>query len=104
MGAKKENNDDEMDEKVKKYLRGEAANLEVINVCVYLLDFTLFFMNFFFVNFLFIYFLQGLKDKKLKGQLAVREYLYGKSAKTAAKIEKVSLSFLFEQWVLFLIS
>ncbi|KAK5819843.1 hypothetical protein PVK06_024872 [Gossypium arboreum] len=58
MGAKKENNDDEMDEKVKKYLRGEAANLE------------------------------GLKDKKLKGQLAVREDLYGKSAKTAAKIEK----------------
>ncbi|KAE8701322.1 sterol 3-beta-glucosyltransferase UGT80B1-like [Hibiscus syriacus] len=58
MGAKKENNDEEMDEKVKKYLRGEAANLE------------------------------GLKDKKLKGQLAVREDLYGKSAKTAAKIEK----------------
>ncbi|KAL4378680.1 hypothetical protein GQ457_02G005760 [Hibiscus cannabinus] len=58
MGAKKENSDDEMDEKVKKYLRGEAANLE------------------------------GLKDKKLKGQLAVREDLYGKSAKTAAKIEK----------------
>ncbi|KAE8730489.1 golgi transport complex family protein [Hibiscus syriacus] len=36
----KENSDDEMDEKVKKYLRGEAANME------------------------------GLKDKKLKGQLA----------------------------------
>ncbi|GMI69071.1 hypothetical protein like AT3G10530 [Hibiscus trionum] len=58
MGAKKENSDNEMGEKVKKYLRGEAANLE------------------------------GLKDKKLKGQLAVREDLYGKSAKTAAKIEK----------------
>ncbi|KAK8480227.1 hypothetical protein V6N13_052377 [Hibiscus sabdariffa] len=58
MAAKKENSDDEVDEKVKKYLRGEAANLE------------------------------GVKDKKLKGQLAVREDLYGKSAKTAAKIEK----------------
>ncbi|XP_022772098.1 probable U3 small nucleolar RNA-associated protein 7 [Durio zibethinus] len=58
MGATQENGDDEMDQKVKKYLRGEAANLE------------------------------GLKDKKLKGQLAVREELYGKSAKAAAKIEK----------------
>ncbi|OMP07639.1 hypothetical protein COLO4_07176 [Corchorus olitorius] len=58
MGAKEEHGDDEMDLKVKKYLRGEAANLE------------------------------GLKDKKLKGQLAVREELYGKSAKAAAKIEK----------------
>ncbi|XWS30924.1 hypothetical protein CRYUN_Cryun23aG0033000 [Craigia yunnanensis] len=58
MGAKQENGDDKMDEKVKKYLRGEAANLE------------------------------GLQDKKLKGQLAVREELYGKSAKAAAKIEK----------------
>ncbi|XVE78507.1 hypothetical protein DITRI_Ditri13aG0150600 [Diplodiscus trichospermus] len=58
MGAKQENGDDAIDEKVKKYLRGEAAKLE------------------------------GLKDKKLKGQLAVREELYGKSAKAAAKIEK----------------
>ena len=32
---------------------------------------------------------QGLKDKKLKGQLAVREELYGKSAQAAAKAEKV---------------
>lgn len=35
--------------------------------------------------------LQTLQDKKLKGQLAVREELYGKSAKAAAKIEKVIL-------------
>ncbi|GKV34239.1 hypothetical protein SLEP1_g42628 [Rubroshorea leprosula] len=49
---------DELDAKVKKYLRGEAANLE------------------------------ELKDKKLKGQLAVREDLYGKAARAAAKTEK----------------
>lgn len=30
-----------------------------------------------------------LQDKKLKGQLAVREKLYGQSAKAAAKAEKV---------------
>ncbi|XP_042511955.1 probable U3 small nucleolar RNA-associated protein 7 [Macadamia integrifolia] len=48
----------DLDLKVKKYLRGEGANLEV------------------------------LQDKKLKGQLAVREELYGKSAKAAAKAEK----------------
>nr|DAD45978.1 TPA_asm: hypothetical protein HUJ06_004208 [Nelumbo nucifera] len=48
----------ELDLKVKKYLRGDGANLEV------------------------------LQDKKLKGQLAVREKLYGKSAKAAAKAEK----------------
>nr|GME02639.1 probable U3 small nucleolar RNA-associated protein 7 [Ipomoea batatas] len=47
-----------MDEDVKKYLRGEPINLEV------------------------------LQDKKLKGQLAVREELYGRSAKAAAKAEK----------------
>ncbi|OAY83988.1 putative U3 small nucleolar RNA-associated protein 7 [Ananas comosus] len=49
---------DELELKSKKYLRGEAANLEV------------------------------LQDKKLKGQLAVREKLYGQSAKAAAKAEK----------------
>lgn len=49
---------DEINMKVKKYLRGEGANLE------------------------------GLRDKKLKGQLAIREELYGKSAKAAAKAEK----------------
>ncbi|KAF7150971.1 hypothetical protein RHSIM_Rhsim02G0215300 [Rhododendron simsii] len=49
---------DEMDIKVKKYLRGESANFE------------------------------ALRDKKLKGQLAVKEELYGKSAKAAAKVEK----------------
>ncbi|CAK9159639.1 unnamed protein product [Ilex paraguariensis] len=48
----------EMDMKVKKYLRGDGANLE------------------------------ALQDKKLKGQLAVREELYGRSAKAAAKAEK----------------
>lgn len=36
------------------------------------------------------YDLQVLKDKKLKSQLAAREELYGKSAKAAAKAEKVS--------------
>ncbi|RVW76257.1 U3 small nucleolar RNA-associated protein 7 [Vitis vinifera] len=49
---------DELDVKVKKYLRGEGANLE------------------------------ALQDKKLKGQLVIREELYGKSAKAAAKAEK----------------
>ncbi|XP_027366418.1 probable U3 small nucleolar RNA-associated protein 7 [Abrus precatorius] len=49
---------DELDLRIKKYLRGEVANLEV------------------------------LKDKKLKSQLAVKEELYGKSAKAAAKAEK----------------
>ncbi|EEF31253.1 WD-repeat protein, putative [Ricinus communis] len=49
---------DELDAKAKKYLRGEAPNLEV------------------------------LKDKKLKGQLSVREQIYGKSAQTAAKTDK----------------
>ncbi|KAJ6900749.1 hypothetical protein NC652_026755 [Populus alba x Populus x berolinensis] len=71
MGAKQENGDPEdilppteqelsheLDMKVKKYLRGEGADLEV------------------------------LKDKKLKGQLYDRESLYGKSAKAAAKTEK----------------
>lgn len=50
--------DKEMDVKVKKYLRGEPAKLDV------------------------------LTDKKLKGQLTVREALYGKSAQAAAKAEK----------------
>lgn len=49
---------DELDEKKKKFLRGEAADLE------------------------------ELKDKKLKGQLAVREKQYEEAAKTAAKTEK----------------
>ncbi|KAI4370686.1 hypothetical protein MLD38_019007 [Melastoma candidum] len=48
----------ELDAKVKKYLRGDGINLEVV------------------------------KDKKLKGQLAVREELYGKSASVAANAEK----------------
>ncbi|KAG8390542.1 hypothetical protein BUALT_Bualt01G0094300 [Buddleja alternifolia] len=71
MGAKVTNDDrinsipsveqgisEEEEMKVKKYLRGEAADFKV------------------------------LQDKKLKGQLAVREDLYGKSAKAAAKAEK----------------
>ena len=45
--------------KVKKYLRGGAANFD------------------------------DLKDKKLKGQLSYRESLYGASAKAVAKYEKV---------------
>ncbi|XP_021748996.1 probable U3 small nucleolar RNA-associated protein 7 [Chenopodium quinoa] len=50
--------DEEMDANVKKYLRGESANLE------------------------------ALQDKKLKGQLAVKEELFKRSAKTAANVEK----------------
>lgn len=49
---------EELDPKAKKYLRGDGANLEV------------------------------LLDKKLKGQLSVKEKLYGQSAKAAAKAEK----------------
>lgn len=49
---------DEIEVKVKKYQRGEGANLE------------------------------SLKDKKLKGQLANKEELYKKSANAAAKAEK----------------
>lgn len=49
---------EELDTNVKKYLRGGLANLET------------------------------LKDKKLKGQLAVKEQLYTNSAKTASKHEK----------------
>ncbi|KAJ4840469.1 hypothetical protein Tsubulata_039817 [Turnera subulata] len=72
MGAKEANGDpgdvsfppseealvNELETKVKKYQRGEGANLEV------------------------------LKDKKLKGQLSVREQIYGISATAAAKAEK----------------
>ena len=56
---------EELDEKMKKYQRGGAADLK------------------------------DLKDKKLKGQLAHREKLYDKSAKAAAKYEKVSDYFFF---------
>ncbi|KAK4358402.1 hypothetical protein RND71_024012 [Anisodus tanguticus] len=49
---------EEMDMTKKKYLRGEGADLK------------------------------ALKDKKLQGQLAVKEDLYGKSAAAAAKAEK----------------
>lgn len=49
---------EELDLRINKYLRGGAANLK------------------------------GLEDKKLKGQLAHRENLFGKSAKAAAKYEK----------------
>jgi hypothetical protein len=34
--------------------------------------------------------LQGLKDKKLRGQIVAREKLYGQTAIAAAKTEKVS--------------
>ena len=43
------------------------------------------------VVYLTMWIIQILQDRKLKGQLAVREELYGKSAKAAAKIEKVIL-------------
>ncbi|PKA57469.1 Pre-mRNA-processing factor 19 like 1 [Apostasia shenzhenica] len=49
---------DELDPKSKRYLRGEGANLEV------------------------------LRDKKLKGQLSIKEKLYGQSARAAAMAEK----------------
>lgn len=49
---------EELDPKAKKYLRGDGANLE------------------------------ALLDKKLKGQLSVKEKLYGQSAKAAAMTEK----------------
>lgn len=48
----------ELETRIKKYLRGDGANLE------------------------------ALRDKKLRGQLTVREKLYGKSAEAAAKAEK----------------
>lgn len=41
------------------------------------------------IDFYPLYF-QVLQDKKLKGQLTVREELYGKSAKAAVKAEKVT--------------
>ncbi|KAG9139722.1 hypothetical protein Leryth_016668 [Lithospermum erythrorhizon] len=53
-----EDYDEEMEITEKKYLRGEAADLKVHN------------------------------DKKLKGQLAIREELYSISAKASAKTEK----------------
>jgi len=52
---------DELEMKVEKYSRGKGADLK------------------------------ALRDKKLKGQLAVKEKLYGQSAKAAAKAEKVPL-------------
>ncbi|RYQ97087.1 hypothetical protein Ahy_B08g093077 [Arachis hypogaea] len=51
---------DELDLKIKKYLRGEDASFE------------------------------DLKDRNLKHQLSVREELYGNATKAAAKTEKVS--------------
>ncbi|XP_020591674.1 probable U3 small nucleolar RNA-associated protein 7 [Phalaenopsis equestris] len=54
----KQENFEELDPNAKKYLRGDGANLEV------------------------------LRDKKLKGQLTVKEKLYGQSAKAAAIAEK----------------
>ncbi|XLU33416.1 hypothetical protein S245_069482, partial [Arachis hypogaea] len=49
---------DELDLKIKKYLRGEAASFE------------------------------DLKDRNLKHQLSVREELYGNPTKAVAKAEK----------------
>lgn len=43
--------------------------------------------------------MQTLQDKKLRGQLAVREELYGKSAKDSAKIEKVISVSLFHPFL-----
>lgn len=79
---------------VKKYLRGEAADLGVKDSR----DFYYYYLS--TVRFLFgfcdnylCYLPQMLQDKKLKGQLAVREELYGKSAQAAAKAEKVTPCF-----------
>lgn len=84
----------ELDTKVKKYLRGEGANLEVRNWCpTFPVEILLFLWRSFFIAFWFnSLHLQVLKDKKLKGQLSVREDLYGISAKAAAKAEKVDNS------------
>jgi hypothetical protein len=77
--------------KVKKYQRGESADLEVppeshtINNHI---AFSFFFLHF---NLNITPFWQALKDKKLKGQLANREELYKRSANAAAKAEKVRL-------------
>ncbi|RYR38400.1 hypothetical protein Ahy_A09g043444 [Arachis hypogaea] len=51
---------DELDLKIKKYLRGEAASFE------------------------------DLKDRNLKHQLSVREELYGNATKAAANAEKIT--------------
>ncbi|KAF7820215.1 putative U3 small nucleolar RNA-associated protein 7 [Senna tora] len=64
---------DELDLKIKKYLRGEGANLE------------------------------ALKDKKLKGQLSVREELFSKSAKVAAKADKYYLQIKYLKISLWLV-
>ena len=79
--------DVELEAKEKKYLRGEGANLEVMICCFFLVCGMQRLSVFLLV-------LQTLKDKKLKTQLASREKLYGKSAKTAAKIEKVKVLLL----------
>ncbi|KAK2980469.1 hypothetical protein RJ640_015992 [Escallonia rubra] len=69
------------DNEVRKYLRGEGANLEVWTIVVTSWDT----LDESPENFMY---LQVIQDKKLKGQLAFREELYGKSAKAAAKAEK----------------
>ncbi|KAF5954690.1 hypothetical protein HYC85_007546 [Camellia sinensis] len=47
----------------------------------------------------------GLRDIKLKRQLAIREELYGKSAKAAAKAEKIFLWIkLLQTWLLPIVS
>lgn len=85
---------DEMEKKVHKYSRGKAAYLGVRLLLNY----------FFFKNLrpclihmcmcglCWVY--QTLRDKKLKGQLAAREKLYGHSAKAAVQTEKVRLLIL----------
>ena len=77
---------DELDLKIKKYTRGEGAYLEVWIIDV-LQNKSLLIEN---AKVIVNFDLQALQDKKLKGQLAVREELYKKSANAAAKAEKVS--------------
>ena len=81
-----------MEAKEKKYLRGEGANLEVYITHKSFNDCCFWFWRMQKLSVCFFMFLQSLKDKKLKTQLASREKLYGKSAKAAAKIEKVSFT------------
>lgn len=86
------------DDKLNKYLRGTATDLEVWSK--YLTVITAI-MSFCFSESWSPCF-QALQDKKLKGQLAIREDLYGKSAKAAAKAEKVNILHADPVYMLFI--
>jgi len=57
VNAEKQDADDELEMKVEKYSRGKGADLK------------------------------ALRDKKLRGQLAVKEKLYGQSAKLLQRLK-----------------